>query len=399
VPLFIRYESLARVMEWLDGQAIDLPVETVPLAEAAGRVLAEDARALAEYPPFDHARADGYAVRGLDTAGASGYGPVPLVLRDEAVAGATDSRLLEAGTAVRVDAGARLPEGADAVIPLAFADEVAGVVELSEAVAPGENVALRGEDFREGEILLTAGRRLSARDLALLAAAGFGAVGVRRRPRVRILILGAGLAASGGERGPGEVFEASAAMLSALASRDGGLPEAPRRVPRASADLVEALRERGADLVLAAGGSGEGADDLAAAAVAEAGRLAFHGIALEPARSAGVGRVDETLVFILPGDPAACFCGYEALAAPVLRRWSGDGAETSGREARGVLVRKIVSSLGAVDFCPLRRVPGGFKPVPPGLAGLAAADGFLLVPEDSEGYPAGSEVAMVLFEP
>jgi molybdopterin molybdotransferase len=399
---FTRFESLSRVLDWLDGQNGPCVSETVSLAEARGRVLAGELAAPLDFPPFDHAALDGYAVRGLETLGAGSYGALALLLQGDVAAGDEQPGTLAPGTAMRLAAGAPLPAGADAVVPPVFAEESAGRVEITAAVAPGENVVRRGTDVRAGSRLLPAGRRIRARDMAVLAACGIARVEVIGRPRVRVLIAGQGLAAAGAARGAHEVFEADALMLAALVERDGGDPAECRRISTDRAALAEALREPGADLILIAGGSGEGGRDFAAAALKEVGELAFHGIALEPGRSAGVGRVGNALVFLLPGAPVACLCAYDCLAAPTLRCWSGLGASRPYPERRTVLLRKIASTLGSVDYRRVRLTSEGAEPVASGghsgLATLAAADGFILVPEDSEGFPGSAEVAVLLYD-
>jgi molybdopterin molybdotransferase len=398
---FTRFESLAQAVAWIERHTRALPPETVALSEAAGRVLADGIAAPLDFPPFDRAAVDGYAVRGLDTVGAGGYGPVSLRLQGAVAAGCERPGSLAPGAAVRIGAGAALPVDADAVVPRSHAEETAGQVDILEAVAPGENVVRRGADIRAGSGVLPVGRRVGPRELAILAASGLGQVAVVRRPRVRLLIAGQGLAVEGGVRGAHEVFEADGLMLATLVERDGGMPVDCRRIPPGRRALAEALREPGADLVLIAGGSGEGWEDCAAEALADAGEVAFHGIALEPARSAGVGRVGEAPVFLLPGDPVACLCAYDCLAGSALRRLAGLGSVPPYSKQRVALARKIASTLGAVDYCRLRLTPEGAEPLAAGantgLALLAATDGFLLVPEDSEGYPAGAEVAMFLF--
>jgi molybdopterin molybdotransferase len=402
MPSFTRFESLLHVSNWLEGQAAPLFSETVTLVEARGRVLAEEIPAPLDFPPFDRAAVDGYAVRGLDTVGAGDYGPISMPLPGEVAAGCERPGVLAPGTAARIAAGAPLPAEADAVAPRPCAEETAGQVDVMEAVAPGENVVRRGADIRCGSRLLPLGRRVGARELAVLAAVGIERVNVVRRPRVRVLIAGQGLAVADGGRGTHEVFEADALMLAALVARDGGRLVDCRRVPSDRPALAGALREPGADLVLVAGGSGEGWRDFAAGALSDAGELAFHGIALDPARSAGVGRAGDALVFLLPGDPVACLCAYDCLAGPALRRMGGLGDIRPYPERRAILARKIASTLGSVDYCRVRLTPEGAEPLASGantgLAALAAADGFLLVPEDSEGFPAGAEISVFLYD-
>jgi molybdopterin molybdotransferase len=166
--------------------------------------------------------------------------------------------------------------------------------------------------------------------------------------------------------------------------------------------IGEALRTDEIDAVLIAGSSGEGRNDRAAEALETAGELAWHGIALEPGRSTGIGRIGNTVVFLLPGNPVACLCAYDLFAGRAIRRMGGRSTAWPYPARRVVLTKKISSELGSTDYCRIRLVPNGAEPVAAGgntrLSALAAADGFLLVPEDCEGYPAGAEVTVLLYE-
>jgi len=394
VKLFTRYESVDEVLRWLDRRISALPPERIAVSRAFGRVLAETVRSPVDVPPFDRAAVDGYAVRGLETVGAGTYSPLSLGLNGPALA-------LPPGTAARIAAGAPLPEGADAIVPLPLSEEAGGFATLAAAVAPGENIVRRGKDIACGSSLLPEGRCLRAQDLALLAACGIDEVAVVRRPRIKLMTTGGDLTVPGQPRGAHRYFDADSAMLKALAERDGGDVEACAHV--ADDAIAEALRTDGIDAVLIAGSSGEGWNDRAAEALETAGELAWHGIALEPGRSAGIGRVGNAWVFLLPGDPVACLCAYDLFAGRAIRRLGGRSAAWPYPERRTALTRKISSELGSVDYCRVRLTPDGAEPVAGGgntrLSALAAADGFLLVPEDSEGYPAGAEVTIFLFSP
>ncbi|WP_133718360.1 molybdopterin molybdotransferase MoeA [Methylocaldum gracile] len=390
---FTRYESVDEVLRWLDRQVSALPPESVAVSEACGRVLAESVQSPIDVPPFDRAAIDGYAVRGFETIGAGAYSPVMLKLDDTAVA-------LQPGTAARVAAGAPLPDGADTIVPFPLAEEAGGFVNIAAAVAPGEHIVRRGKDIACGSPLLPEGRLLRAQDLALLAACGSDRIIVVRRPRIRLVTTGDDLAVPEQPRSAHQHFEAGSSMLKVLTARDGGEVEAWMHVTDAA--IGEALRTDEIDAVLIAGSSGEGWNDRAAEALETAGELAWHGIALEPGRSTGIGRIGSTLVFLLPGEPVACFCAYDLFAGLAIRRMGGRSTAWPYPARRVVLTRKISSELGSTDYCRVRLTPNGAEPVAVGgntrLSALAAADGFLLVPEDCEGYPPGAEVTVFLYD-
>jgi len=391
---FTRYESVDAVLRRLDRQISALPPERIAVSEAYGRVLAETMRSPIDVPPFDRATVDGYAVRGLETIGAGAYSPVSLKLHDTALA-------LPSGTAARIPAGAPLPENADTIVPLSLAEETDGFVNIAAAVAPGENIVRCGKDIASGSLLLPEGRLLRAQDLALLAACGIDRIAVVRQPKIKLVTTGDDLTVPGVPRDALQPIEANSAMLKALVTRDGGKVEAWMHVTDDA--IGEALRTDENDAMLIAGSSGEGWNDRAAEALETIGELVWHGIALVPGRSTGIGRIGNTVVFLLPGEPVACFCAYDLLAGRAIRRMGGRSTVWPYPERRVVLTKKISSELGSTDYCRVRLTPNGAEPVASGgnsrLSALAAADGFLLVPEDCEGYPAGAEVTLFLYNP
>ena len=191
-------------------------------------------------------------------------------------------------------------------------------------------------------------------------------------------------------------------MLAALIERDGGTVVDRRRIERDRAALRDAVRAPGADIILVAGGTGPGAGDEAAAALAEAGELVIRGVALRPGETAGAGRVSGVPVFLLPGTPAACLWAYELLAGPAVRCLAGRSAELPFAAREMLLSRKIVSEIGMTDVCPVRCTKDGeVEPLAPfaeaGLVAAAQGDGFVIVPEASEGYRQGAPVTVHLY--
>ncbi len=374
------------VLDWIDAQVSPLGAEIAAVADAAGRVLAEPVAATADIPPFDRAVIDGIAVSAEATLGASSYNPLPLV-------------------AVRVDAGERLPGGADAVIPLDHVSlDAGGTCEIIEPVAPGSGIERAGGHAGCGAALLPAGQRLLPHDIGLLALAGMRCVRVVRRPVIRILIAGGGIISPDVPPSPDTVYDADGPLLRALVERDGGIATDLRTVERDRSALRDALAAPGADLILVAGGTGSGSDDFAASALAAAGELAIHRVALQPGESAGIGRVGTaTPVFLLPGAPASCLWAYEFFAGRAIRRLAGRNPALPFRSREMRTSRKIVSAIGMMEICPVRCGDDGrAEPIAPfserGLVAAAGADGFIIVPEGSEGFAEGAPVTVHLYE-
>jgi molybdopterin molybdotransferase len=383
-----------------------LAAERVPIGEAAGRVLAEDVVAPVSVPGFARSAMDGYAVRGEETFGASDYNPLSLALVGESFPGRPFRGVLGPGQAVRIMTGAPLPEGADAVVMAEYAQESgappAAVVTVTEPVPPGRHVGVVGEDVEAGQSLFAAGRVLRPQDAGVLASVGAAEVPVLRRPLVRLVITGDELLPPGSTPEGFRIVDSNSVMLEALVRRDGGIPLRGDIVPDRREQVAEALLEPGSDAVLVSGGSSVGAEDHAPTLVAERGELLVHGLAMRPSSPAGFGRIGTSLVFLLPGNPVSCLCAYDFFAGPAIRLLGGRNADWPYRRVRARLARKLVSDIGRVDYARVRLTEAGVEPLATSgasiLSSTTRADGFILVPRDSEGYAAGEEATVYLYD-
>jgi molybdopterin molybdotransferase len=390
------------VLAWIDRHAPPLGDEAVPVEEAAGRTLATDVVAPLDVPAFDRAAMDGYALRGAETAGAGEYNPLTFAVRGQAMPGQSFAGVVPAATAVRIMTGAPMPTDVDAVVPAEYATQTAGEIVVTRPVAPGQHVGHRGEDVREGSPVLAAGRRLRAQDVGLVASLGLARVTAVRRPRVRIVVTGNEVKAPGTPKGPYEIYDANSYLLRALVARDGGVLDSCLRFGDDPDAIRNALAGTGADVILVSGGSSVGSEDHAPRLVAELGELAIHGVAMRPSSPAGVGRIGTTLVFLLPGNPVSCLCAYDFFAGRALRLLGGRPADWPHRTRRCTVARKIVSAIGRVDYCRVRLVDGLVDPIALSgasiLSSTTRADGFVVVPADSEGYGPDSEVTVYFYE-
>ncbi|HXF52651.1 MAG TPA: molybdopterin molybdotransferase MoeA [Hyphomicrobiaceae bacterium] len=389
--------SVANVLAWIDRHVIPLPAEHVAVAQAAGRLLAEEVRAEIDVPPVDRAAADGFALRADETVGASGYNPLPFQLVS-APGG------LPPGSARAIQSGEPLPSGADAIVRIEHGEAAkSGVLNVIDPVAAGNEVERAASQLTRGSLIASAGQQLGAPHIGLLAAAGRTRVSVVRRPHVRCLLAGSNLVTAGGTLPSGSTYDADGPLLRALIERDGGLLSEEPTVKRGCADIARALAEPGADIVLVVGATGLGTEDHAAAALAEAGSIAVHGVALRPADTAGCGQsAAGTPVFLLPGAPVACLWAYELLAGRAVRRLGARNPELPFARRQRRLAGKIVSEIGMTEVRAVRCLPdGGVEPLASfaeaGLAAAAHADGFVIVPEDSEGFGQGARITVYLY--
>jgi molybdopterin molybdotransferase len=299
--------------------------------------------------------------------------------------------------------GAPLPRGCDAVLPAEWIEnEASSLPSISAlaAVSPGKNVGRCGEDIVRGTTLLRAGRALRPQDLGVLSSIGVGEVPVFRQPRVRLVVTGNELVPSGSRPQGYRIADANGPMLTALVERDGGVVDFPGLVSDESGPILEALQSP-ADVIIVSGGSSVGIEDLAPSLVAQHGELAIHGIAMRPSSPTGLGRIGERLVFLLPGNPVSCLCAYDFFAGRAIRALGGHDKAWPYRPVRGRLTRKISSPIGRLDYARVQVAEGAVEPLAVGgasvLSSTVRADGFVILPDDCEGFAAGTDVDVWLY--
>ena len=355
-----RLTPLAELLALVERRVAPVAPRTVDASAAAGRILAADVVAAAQ-PTAAIALVDGWALRADDTLGAGGYAPAPLPYSPQ-----------------RVDAGQPVPPGTDCVAPF-DAVKVTGIhAEALAALAPGDGVLPASGDCDPGMPLRRAGEHIGVAQIAAFAAAGIARISVRE-PGLSIV--------------PARADRIIAAAASAVA-RDAERRGATARIDE-SGDLERALRDAKDDAIVIIGGTGSGSNDASVQTLARAGELAAHGIALTPGETAAFGFVSVRPVLLLPGRLDAALAVWLTLGRRVLARLAGGSDSEPATTAP--LVRKVTSTVGLAEIVPVRRVGDGVEPLAAKylpLSALARADGWILVPAESEGYPAGAGVSV-----
>ncbi|HEV8248339.1 MAG TPA: gephyrin-like molybdotransferase Glp [Gaiellaceae bacterium] len=312
-----------------------LPSERVPVEEAAGRVLAEPARAATDLPPFASSAMDGFALRAEDTPGTL---PVAAAIP----AGRPAERPLQAGEAMAIATGGAVPEGADAVVPIEDVVVADNKVDVPNAAEPGGHVRPRGGDVEAGEVVVAAGTRLTPGRIGALTAAGVVEVACGARPRAAVLSTGTELRPPGAALGPGQIYEANSFLLAAALASAGAEVE---RLPVAADDESvhrEALtRALEADVVVTSGGVSVGPHDLVRSIEAELGvDEVFWGVAVKPGKPVSFGVRGRTLVFGLPGNPVSALAGFELFVRPAVLQLQG-ASDPGPRFLPGRLARVV----------------------------------------------------------
>lgn len=313
-PLLSIEEALARVL----ARARPLASEPVPVAAAAGRVLAENLVAMVDLPPFPSSAMDGFAVRAADLPGR-----LPVVFR--IAAGAPATRPLQAREAMEISTGGQVPDGATAVVPIENVVEQDNSIEAMSPVAEGANIRPVGGDVRAGDALLAAGTVLGAAQVGALAAAGVAEIACARRPSVVVLSTGSELRAPGEPLGPGQIYESNGPMLAAAFASAGALVERIGPVPDDEEQHRSALAQGlVADVLVSSGGVSVGPHDLVRRILSELGvEEDFWGVAVRPGKPLAFGARGATLVFGLPGNPVSSLVAVELFVRPALLALQG----------------------------------------------------------------------------
>ena len=374
--------------------------ETVPLAEALGRVLAEDIKAAEYVPDFDRSTVDGYACRAKDTFGCSDAIPAILNLVGEVKMGEGAAIKVPRDSCVYVPTGGAIPAGCDCAVMLEYTEDYGdGTIGILKPGAPGMNLIFRGDDVFPGKTVLRAGRVLKAQDIGALAAVGRTEIPVRPRLRVGVISTGDELVPAEEKPGPGQVRDVNGPMLAALLKKYG----AEAVDYGIAVDDEKLLREKtraaaeSCDAVILSGGSSAGVKDAACRILGELGELLLHGIAVKPGKPTILGRAGNKPLIGLPGHPVAAFFVARLFVLPLLARLEG----RSRREypVRAVLSESLNANHGRMQLnaCRLEETDGRLVAEPirskSGLiTQLSDADAYLVIDRDCEGLPKGAEV-------
>ncbi len=382
------------------GRPLTASFETVPLERAAGRVLAERVASGIDVPGFHRAAMDGYALRSSETVEAREDRPIAFSLIGRVPMGRAPELAVGEGEAVEVSTGSMMPAGADAVVMVEHSEVDGSSLLIRRPVHFGENTHRAGGDVAMGETVLPAGRRLSAREIGLLAAVG------RRDVRVRSLKVA--VASSGNELvppgsgsglSPGQIYDINSYSIAAAVEECGGTPWIwgilPDDCDRMAEGLLAMAEE--SDLVIVSGSTSAGVGDMVYRVVEEVGEVVFHGINLKPGKPTLFGSVGEKPFIGLPGYPTSALTVFGLLAAPAIR--SAVGTEHLAPSATGRLARPVRSE-GRRQMLAGAVVGGWVYPVDKGsgsITTLAAADGVVDIPSSVELLDRGEEVTVHLF--
>jgi molybdopterin molybdotransferase len=388
--------TVQEALEQLLPRFAPLAAETIPLLSALGRALADDQRATADLPAFDHSAMDGYALRHAAVSAGS-----VVAVQGEARAAAGGVASLVPGTAMRIFTGGALPRGADTVVIQEDTAVEPGGVRIRALPEPGANVRRAGSDLRAGSVALPRGSLIGAGEIGLLASLGHAEVRVHRKPRVAILPTGDELRELGSPAEPGSIVNSNAYSLAAAVASAGAephvLPIARDRAEEIRARLREA---RGADLLLTIGGVSVGDYDLVGRALRDEGfAIEFHKVAIKPGKPLLFGVSEALPVIGLPGNPVSAFVTFEVFVRPCVDRMRGLARvfgelvpvklAAATRHSRGRLefARARLSRDGETLIASLHALQGSGS-----LPSITNTDALVLLPASQSEFEAGAKL-------
>lgn len=375
-----------------------LGTEEIPLSDCTDRIIAEDLYARVHSPSIDASMKDGYALRSIEIDLASPENPVELTVTGMAAAGAPTDKVILPGTAVRIQTGAKIPQGADAVLTEEYAYRQGDTLTVFNHAKPGRNILAKGSDVEAGELIASKGTRLAPGMIGILAAAGYGALPVCRRPKLAIVATGDEVVVPGQPLPEGKLYASNLVTLNAWCLRYGmrtTLSIVSDKPDVITDKLAEAVATH--DVVMTSGGAWTGDRDFVAKTLEALGwKQLFHRIRIGPGKAVGFGMLKDKPIFLLPGGPPSNLMAFLQIAMPGLLRLGGHKQPSLPLQMVRLKEALISRHVGWTHF-----VFGSFKNgneytyfeplnLSSRLKSMAAAEGVIAIPEGVESIPAGS---------
>jgi molybdopterin molybdotransferase len=386
--------------------------EYVSIVESYGRYLSEDLIATSDVPHFDRAPYDGFAVRSIDTKEASLTNPVEFEVIDHIGAGMISKRLVGEFQAVRIMTGAMMPEGADAVVMFEVAKTLdkneAPFMTIKRSFKKGENVSFRGEDAKEGEVLVSKGTFINPGIQAMLATFGYKDVPVAKKPVVGLFATGTELLEVHEPLVPGKIRNSNSHMIAAQIERVGGIVNYFGNLPDEFDTCFEAVKNalNEVDLLITTGGVSVGDFDYLPAIYQKLGaKVLFNKVAMRPGSVTTVAEYNGKILFGLSGNPSACYVGFELFTRPIIRlmlfsekpHLRKGKAKLEGNFPKANPFTRFVRSAAFIEDGLLKAAPSGLDKSNI-IMSLAGANSLMILPGGTRGFEAGSDVEVLMLE-
>ena len=383
--------------------------EIIDIADSYERITFSDIKSRIDFPPFDRSLKDGFAINAEDSYGVNEENPKRLKVIDFLEAGSFTDKTVELGTTVEISTGAPVPDGANAVVMVEFAnresdnpDLASDEVEILTSVTPSQDIGKKGSDVQAGQVILEKNKLLNPPKIGVIAAQGIDTVEVYKKPVVGVISTGNELLTNQEEIKPGKIYDVNSEMIKAGVESCGAEGKTLGIVKDVYDDLkakiTESLKE--CDILLCSGGTSAGVGDNIRQILDEIGTVYIHGITVQPGKPTILGVVDGKIVIGLPGNPVSAIVIFNVFVAPSIKKLAGFVDEQPHKTIKGKLARRIHSPIGRMQYQLVRVEDGIVYPIfkdSGAIFSLASAAGYTKVSKQTEMVEEGEEVEVTLF--
>ena len=383
--------------------------EIIDIADSYERITFSDINSRIDFPPFDRSLKDGFAINAKDSYGVNEENPKRLKVIDFLEAGSFTDKTVEPGTTVEISTGAPVPDGANAVVMVEFAnrqsdnpDLASDEIEILTSVTPSQDIGKKGSDVQAGQVILEKNKLLNPPKIGVIAAQGIDTVEVYKKPVVGVISTGNELLTNQEEIKPGKIYDVNSEMIKAGVESCGAEGKTLGIVKDVYDDLkakiTESLKE--CDILLCSGGTSAGVGDNIRQILDEIGTVYIHGITVQPGKPTILGVVDGKIVIGLPGNPVSAIVIFNVFVAPSIKKLAGFVDEQPHKTIKGKLARRIHSPIGRMQYQLVRVEDGIVYPIfkdSGAIFSLASAAGYTKVSKQTEMVEEGEEVEVTLF--
>lgn len=383
--------------------------EIIDIADSYERITFSDIKSRIDFPPFDRSLKDGFAINAEDSYGVNEENPKRLKVIDFLEAGSFTDKTVEPGTTVEISTGAPVPDGANAVVMVEFAnresdnpDLASDEIEILTSVTPSQDIGKKGSDVQAGQVILEKNKLLNPPKIGVIAAQGIDTVEVYKKPVVGVISTGNELLTNQEEIKPGKIYDVNSEMIKAGVESCGAEGKTLGIVKDVYDDLkakiTESLKE--CDILLCSGGTSAGVGDNIRQILDEIGTVYIHGITVQPGKPTILGVVDGKIVIGLPGNPVSAIVIFNVFVAPSIKKLAGFVDEQPHKTIKGKLARRIHSPIGRMQYQLVRVEDGIVYPIfkdSGAIFSLASAAGYTKVSKQTEMVEEGEEVVVTLF--
>ncbi len=383
--------------------------EIIDIADSYERITFSDIKSRIDFPPFDRSLKDGFAINAKDSYGVNEENPKRLKVIDFLEAGSFTDKTVEPGTTVEISTGAPVPDGANAVVMVEFAnresdnpDLASDEIEILTSVTPSQDIGKKGSDVQAGQVILEKNKLLNPPKIGVIAAQGIDTVEVYKKPVVGVISTGNELLTNQEEIKPGKIYDVNSEMIKAGVESCGAEGKTLGIVKDVYDDLkakiTESLKE--CDILLCSGGTSAGVGDNIRQILDEIGTVYIHGITVQPGKPTILGVVDGKIVIGLPGNPVSAIVIFNVFVAPSIKKLAGFVDEQPHKTIKGKLARRIHSPIGRMQYQLVRVEDGIVYPIfkdSGAIFSLASAAGYTKVSKQTEMVEEGEEVEVTLF--